>query len=104
MKLFTCNVTGEGGRDKKNAMVLKEICSDEEPNDGGRQLLMPGRDNVDKVLSSTLRSHSSPFKVGYPRVRNSPRTYAKRIFDRHGSQRAAASDLIRPSARAACPP
>lgn len=40
MKLFTCNVTGEGGRDKKNAMALKEIYSDEEPNDGGRQLLM----------------------------------------------------------------
>ncbi len=40
MKLFTCNMAGEGGREKNIAMALKEIYSDEEPNDGGRQLLM----------------------------------------------------------------
>ncbi len=38
MKLYTCNKRGHAGR--KNAMALEEINSNEEPNAGGRQLLM----------------------------------------------------------------
>ena len=40
MKLYTCTCNGMGGRDEKNALILKEINSNEEPNAGRRQLPM----------------------------------------------------------------
>lgn len=60
-------MTGEGGRDEKNAMALKEINSNEEPNHSGRQLLM-------LLPNETVPPAMATYGISMNRIKNQAKT------------------------------